>query len=74
MGMEPEIKEFLLRIVQTISMGLLWLLVNMSIGIYFGFAFFEDKPSTGNYIYYFFFLVSLSLLIFYFIKKWKGKM
>jgi hypothetical protein len=74
MGMEPDMIEFLVRIVQTLSMGLLWLLVNMTVGIYFGFGFFEDTPSIGNYIYYLFFLLTLGLLIFYFRKKWKGKM
>ena len=74
MGMEPEVREFLIRIVQTLSMGLLWMLVNMTAGIYFGFGFFDDKPSFANYIYYVFFLISLGLLILYFRKKWKGKM
>jgi uncharacterized membrane protein YcaP (DUF421 family) len=72
MGMEPEIKDFLLRIVNTISMGLVFLLVNMSIGIYYGFAFFEEKPSLGNYIFYVWFIISLVLIIKYLKKKWKG--
>lgn len=70
--MEPEVKAFLIKIVQTMSMGLLWLLINMSIGIYYGFAFFEDKPTLGNYIYYTGFLISLVALILYLKKKWKG--
>lgn len=70
--MEPDVKEFLLRIVQTISMAIVWLLINMSVGIYFGFAFFDDTPSLGNYIYYVWFVVSFGSLIFYFKKKWKG--
>ncbi len=74
MGMEPEMSEFLMRIVQTISMGMLWLLINMTIGIKFEFAFFEGRPTIGNYIYYLFFLASLGALIFYFHKKWKGKL
>jgi len=74
MGMEPDMIEFLLRIVKTISMGLLWMLVNMSLGIYFGFGFFDNKPSLINYSYYIFFLLSLVLLILYLRKKWKGKM
>jgi len=74
MSMEPEMSEFLIRIVHTISMGLVWMLVNMTIGIYLGFAFFETKPSLGNYLFYAFFLISLGFLIRYFIKKWKGKM
>jgi hypothetical protein len=70
--MEPEVREFLVRIMQSISMGLVWLLVNMSVGIYYGFAFFEDGPTLGNYLYYIGFLLSLAWLIFYLKKKWKG--
>ena len=73
-GMEPDVKDFLVRIVNSLAMGLLWLLINMTIGIYFQFAFFEDKPSIGNYIFYAWFLISLALLIFYFRKKWKERL
>ena len=65
-------EEFLIKIVQSISMGLVWLLANMSIGIYFGFAFFEGRPSLGNYIYYAVFILTLIALINYLRKKWKG--
>ena len=70
--MEPDVRAFLIKIVQSLSMGLVWLLANMSVGIYFGFAFFEGQPQLGNYIYYVVFLVSLILLIYYLKKKWKG--
>ena len=70
--MEPDVKEFLIRIMQTISMALVWLLINMSVGIYYGFAFFEQRPSLGNYIYYVCFLLSFAWLIHYFKKKWRG--
>jgi hypothetical protein len=70
--MEEDVKEFLIKIVQSISMGLVWLLANMSIGIYFGFAFFEGRPSLGNYIYFAVFILTLIALINYLRKKWKG--
>jgi hypothetical protein len=70
--MEDDVKEFLIKIMQSISMGLVWLLANMSIGIYYGFAFFEGLPSIGNYIYYTVFLISLIALVIYLRKKWKG--
>jgi len=69
--MEPEVIQFLIRIVQTISMGMVWLLVNMTFGIYFGFAFFDKNPSAGNIIFYIWFLASFILLLYYFWKKWK---
>jgi len=69
--MEPEIKSFLSKISTSLSVGLLWLLINTTIGIGFNFAFFEDKPTIGNYIFYAWFLISLYLLIVFYRKKWK---
>ena len=70
--MEPDVKAFLVLIIQTLSMGMLWLLVNMTAGIYFDLGFFEGSPSIWNILYYIFFLGSLALLIMYLRKKWKG--
>ena len=69
--MEPEVKSFLSKISTSLSVGLLWLLTNTTIGIGFNFAFFEDKPTIGNYIFYAWFLISLYLLIVFYRKKWK---
>ena len=70
--MEPEVKAFLLLIIQSLSMGLLWMLVNMTAGIYFNLAFFDDHISIWNILYYIFFLGTLVLFIMYLRKKWKG--
>ena len=70
-GMEPDVKNFLSKIVTSLSVGLLWLLVNSTIGIRFNFAFFENKPTIGNYIFYVWFLVSLFFLIKFYRKIWK---
>jgi len=69
--MEPEVRSFLSKISTSLSVGLLWLLINTTIGIGFNFAFFEDKPTIGNYIFYTWFLISLYLLIVFYRKKWK---
>ncbi len=72
--MEPEAVEFLKRIVQTVSMGLLFLFLHMTAGVYFNWAFFEDTPTIGNIIYYFVFLASLAALIYFYYRLWKGNM
>jgi hypothetical protein len=69
--MEPEAKEFLLKVASSISMALLWLVINSTTGIAFKFAFFEKKPGIGNYIFYIWFLLSLGGLIIYYRRKWK---
>ena len=69
--MEPDIKNFLSKVMSSLSIGMLWLLINTTIGIGFNYAFFEKKPSLGNYIFYAWFIVSLFFLVLYFRKKWK---
>jgi len=69
--MEPDIKNFLSKVMSSLSIGMLWLLINTTAGIGFNYAFFEKKPSLGNYIFYAWFIVSLFFLVLYFRKKWK---
>ncbi len=68
--MEEETREFLLKIATTISLGLLWLLINTSIGIGLNFAFFKHHPGIGNIIFYLWFIISLTWLIIYLRRKW----
>ena len=56
-GMEPEVKEFLKKIVWSVFFGLLWLMLNMTLGIYFNLLFVEDKIRIGNIAYYIFLLL-----------------
>lgn len=71
MGMEDETREFLVKIMQTVSIVLLWMMVNVFIGIYKGYAFFEDRPEWPNYLYYAFLLISFVVLIIHLKRKWK---
>ena len=71
MGMEQETREFLIRIVNTLSFALIWLILNLTLGIYNEFAFFEGTPGWKNIAYYIFFVVSLTALLFYLKKKWR---
>jgi hypothetical protein len=69
--MEPEIKEFLLRIAKTVFMLLLWMVVNSTIGIMFDLAFVHEKISLLNIIFYVWFVITLALLIWYYVRLWK---
>lgn len=69
--MEDETREFLVRILNTIAIVLVWMMVNVFMGIYKGYAFFEAKPDWTNYVYYFFFLASIIILIIHLKRKWK---
>ncbi len=69
--MEPEVRSYLAKILSSISLTLLWMLINSTIGIGLNYAFFENKPSMANYIFYIWFLLSLALLSRYLYMKWK---
>ena len=71
MGMEDETREFLVRILNTVAIVLIWMIANVFIGIYKGFAFFESQPDWKNYIYYVFLLASFIFLIIHLKRKWK---
>jgi hypothetical protein len=70
---EPEVRDFLKRIVSSIFIGFFWLMLNMTLGIYFGFLFVRGKISIGNIIFYIFFLASLAFLMRFYFRTWKKK-
>ena len=73
-GIEPETRDFLKRIIQTVSIGMLFLLLHMTVGIYFNWAFFEGSVRTGNIIYYIIFLLSLAGLVYFYYRLWNTKL
>ena len=73
-GIEPEVKDFLKRILQTVSMGMLFLIVHMTFGLYLNWGFYEEKITAGNVIYYIFLIISLVGLLLYYNKLWKSRL
>lgn len=71
--MEEDAKRFLRKIVSTLSVAILWMLINMTWGIYLGWMIVEDHLRTGNIIFYAWFVISLGLMLFYFSKLWRPK-
>jgi hypothetical protein len=67
MGMEDETRNFLVLILNTISLVLIWMIANVFIGIYLNLGFFETTPTWKN----FFFLSTLVWLFIYLRRKWK---
>ena len=69
--MEPEVRKYLTTILNTMSMGLIWLLINTLFGIKMGLLFWGDTKPVWHVVYYFCVVVSFVLLLRYIIKKWK---
>ena len=72
-GMEPEVRNFLKRIVWSITVGFLYLMINATMGLWGEWLFFEGKPTLGNYIFYGWLALSTVGLIMLLIKWWRKK-
>jgi hypothetical protein len=68
---EPGVREYLLRIVNTMSVVLLWMAINSTAGIMFGFAFVEKSIRIGNVLFYIWFLLSFAFLVRWAIRLWR---
>lgn len=72
-SVEPEVKDFLKKIVWSIFLGLFWLILNMILGIYLGYLFIEGQIGIGNILFYIFLSASLIFLIRFYYLTWKKK-
>lgn len=72
-SIEPEAKTFLRKIAWSVFFGIVWMMVNMTLGIYYGLLFAENGLGIWNILYYIFFLGSLFVLIRYYLRTWKQK-
>lgn len=70
-GMEPEVKNFLMKILQTISSLILWAVVCIFLGLYLEWAIVHYHFNTFNIIFYAWFIISFVALIYYFFRIWK---
>jgi hypothetical protein len=72
MGMEDNAKNFLVLIVQTVSSIILWLMMNILVGLYLKYGLFEKTPNITNIIYYVIFIIGSYFLFRYFKKRWQA--
>jgi len=70
--MEPEVRDFLQKIVWSLSATLLWLLTNTLAGLKFEFAIFDKVHIIGNIIFYSWFFISFFILYRLLKSLWKN--
>lgn len=68
--MEPGVREYLIRIVNTLSLGLLWMAINSTAGIMYDLAFVHEKIKLGNILFFIWFGISLAAYLWYVIRLW----
>jgi hypothetical protein len=69
--MEPEVGAFLARIAKSISLILLWMLINTYFGVRKELFFLEGKITSGHMIFYAWFILSGILLFWFIVRLWK---
>jgi hypothetical protein len=69
--MEPEIREFFRRIVSSLSLLILWMIINLTLGIRLNLAFIETKIRWYNIVFYIWLTASLVVLIWLCLKIWQ---
>lgn len=71
MGMEDDTRYFLILIVNSIALVLMWMLAGVFFGIYLNYGFFEQRPDWKNILFYILFLTSLFFLLKHLRRKWE---
>lgn len=69
--MEPDVRKFLAAIVQSMSMTVLWMLLNTVFGIKMGLLFLDEEITIWHGVYYLCLISSFIWLVMYIRKKWK---
>lgn len=67
-GWDPEIKRFFLKLINSISLGLLWLLTGLTAGLYYGLAF---KGGIKGILFYVVMLILLAWYIRTMMRTWR---
>lgn len=70
-GMEPEVKKYLRKVLNSFFVGAFWLITIATAGIFFELGFVSDGFRWYNAVFYLFAACSLLFLIRYYYKVWK---
>ena len=70
-GFDKDVKKYFIKVLYSLSWGLIWMIAFITLGIKYELAFFGDKPIIYNILFYLFISLSLIALIYYYYKTWK---
>ena len=70
-GFEPEVRKYLVKILNSLCFGLLWLSLNVLGGLYWGYGTVKGKLSLGNILFFSWFILSLAVLLYYYYRIWR---
>ena len=68
---DPDVKKFLLKVLNSVSLVLLWMMASATAGIYFKLAYTNGRPVVYTILFYAGMFITLLLLLRYLYKTWK---
>lgn len=68
--MEPGVREYLIRILNTLSLAVVWMAIDSTAGIMYNLAFIQDHITLGNILFYIWFFASLGAYLWWVIRLW----
>jgi membrane protein DedA with SNARE-associated domain len=72
-GMDPEVKQYFRKIINSFAVGLLWLMVMVTAGLFFGLGVAHNGLRWYNGVFYVIFLVTFIWVARYFYRAWSKK-
>lgn len=69
--MDPVVLKYFRKILNSFSMGLLWMFSVITAGFYFKLAMVGKSFLWYNGVFYACFVISLVLLVWYFYRTWR---
>ena len=72
-GMDPEVKRYFRKIINSFSVGLMWLLSVATAGLFFSLGIAREGIRWYNIVFYLVAGISFAGLIYYYYKVWSGK-
>ncbi len=68
---EPDLKEFFFKIIRVVTALVVWAIITMFFGLYLEWGIVYGRFNVFNIIFYIWFVISLTGLVYYFYKIWK---
>ncbi len=72
-GMDPEVKVYFRKIINSFSIGILWLVSIATSGLFFGLGVVHGKIKWYHLVFYAVALASLGGLVYYYFNVWRKK-
>ncbi len=70
-GWDPQVKKLFVRILNSVSWGLLWMIACATAGLYFKLGYIDGQPIAYPIIFYTVAFITLLLLLRYLRRTWR---